>query len=110
MLDEGELVETPGIKALPESSDDYLTLLEFLRLYRDAVQFVVNNLWSLNKVPSIKTLHMMFYNELRKYGFRAHHVKQVYTYAKAVVKACKRNNGRASRSARCRSSYVEPRG
>ncbi|MEM1813535.1 MAG: RNA-guided endonuclease TnpB family protein, partial [Sulfolobales archaeon] len=54
----------------------------------------VNKLWSLNKVPSIKTLHGMFYNELRKHGFRAHHAKQIYIYAKAVVKACKRNNGR----------------
>ncbi|MEM4976601.1 MAG: hypothetical protein QXT64_04680 [Desulfurococcaceae archaeon] len=77
---EGELVEALKMKALPESSDDHGALVEFLRLYRDAVQFVVNKLWSLNKVPSIKTLHRMFYNELRKHGFRAHHVKQIYTY------------------------------
>ncbi|MEM4623030.1 MAG: hypothetical protein QW816_03135 [Desulfurococcaceae archaeon] len=110
MLDEGGFVETLRMKALPESSDDHGALVEFLRFYCDAVQLVVSNLWSLNKVPSIRTLHMMFYNELRKYGFRAHHVKQIHVYAKAVVKACKRNNGRASQSARCRSSYVEPRG
>ncbi|MEM1623294.1 MAG: hypothetical protein QW543_04065 [Sulfolobales archaeon] len=55
---------------------------------------VVNNLWSLNKVPSIKTLHKMFYNELRKHSFRAHHVKQVYTYAKAVVRASKQSGGK----------------
>ncbi|MEM4018415.1 MAG: zinc ribbon domain-containing protein, partial [Sulfolobales archaeon] len=67
---------------------------EFLRLYRDATQFVVNKLWSLSKIPSVTTLHRMFYGELRKHGFRAHHVKQIYVYAKAVVKACKRNNGR----------------
>ncbi|MEM4731266.1 MAG: hypothetical protein QXI06_05920, partial [Sulfolobales archaeon] len=73
---------------------DHGALVEFLRLYRDAVQFVVNKLWSLDKVPSISTLHGMFYSELRKLGFRAHHVKQIYVYAKAVVKACKRNNGR----------------
>ncbi|MEM4812540.1 MAG: zinc ribbon domain-containing protein [Sulfolobales archaeon] len=91
---EGELVEALKMKALPESSDDYPVLVEFLKLYRDAVQLVVNKLWSLNKVPSIKTLHGMFYNELRKHGFRAHHAKQIYIYAKAVVKACKRNNGR----------------
>ncbi|MEM1528000.1 MAG: hypothetical protein QW503_02580 [Sulfolobales archaeon] len=71
----GELVEALRMRALPESSDDHGALIEFLKLYRDATQLVVNNLWSLNKVPSIKTLHMMFYNELRKYGFRAHHVK-----------------------------------
>ncbi|MEM1935330.1 MAG: hypothetical protein QXD14_01190 [Sulfolobales archaeon] len=45
-------------------------------------------------MPSISTLHGTFYSELRKLGFRAHHVKQIYVYAKAVVKACKRNNGR----------------
>ncbi|MEM1645781.1 MAG: hypothetical protein QXL96_07955 [Ignisphaera sp.] len=39
------------MKALPESSDDHGALVEFLRLYRDAVQFVVNKLWSLSKVP-----------------------------------------------------------
>ncbi|MEM4664989.1 MAG: zinc ribbon domain-containing protein [Sulfolobales archaeon] len=90
----GELVEALKMRALPESSDDHGALVEFLRLYRDAVQFVVNKLWSLDKVPSISTLHGMFYSELRKLGFRAHHVKQIYVYAKAVVKACKRNNGR----------------
>ncbi|MEM4551205.1 MAG: hypothetical protein QXG82_07190 [Sulfolobales archaeon] len=91
---EGELVEALRMRALPESSDDHDALIEFLKLYRDVLQLVVNKLWSLNEVPSIKTLHMMFYNELRKYGFRAHHVKQVYTYAKAVVKACKKSGGR----------------
>ncbi|MEM0066420.1 MAG: zinc ribbon domain-containing protein [Sulfolobales archaeon] len=90
----GELVEALRMRALPESSDDHGALVEFLRLYRDAVQFVVNKLWSLNKVPSIKTLHMMFYNELRKYGFRAHHVKQIYVYAKAVVRASKQSGGK----------------
>ncbi|MEM2287824.1 MAG: zinc ribbon domain-containing protein [Sulfolobales archaeon] len=91
---EGELVEALKVRALPEGSDDHGALVEFLRLYRDAVQFVVNKLWSLDKVPSISTLHGMFYSELRKLGFRAHHVKQIYVYAKAVIKACKRNNGR----------------
>jgi len=90
----GELVETLRVRALPEGGDDYLVLLEFLRLYRDALQLVVNKLWSLDEVPSIKTLHKMFYSELRELGFRAHHVKQVYTYAKAVVRASKQNGGK----------------
>jgi len=68
---EEELVEALKMKALPESSDDYLTLLEFLRLYRDATQFVINKLWNLNKVPSISTLHGMFYNELREARFQS---------------------------------------
>ncbi|MEM0232731.1 MAG: IS200/IS605 family accessory protein TnpB-related protein [Candidatus Nezhaarchaeales archaeon] len=90
----GELVETLRMRALPKGGDDYLVLLEFLRLYRDALQLVVNKLWSLDEVPSIKTLHKMFYSELKRYGFRAHHVKQIYIYAKAVVRACKQNGGK----------------
>ncbi|MEM2413800.1 MAG: zinc ribbon domain-containing protein [Sulfolobales archaeon] len=48
----------------------------------------------MNEVPSIKTLHRMFYSELRNRGFRAHHVKQVYIYAKAVVRATKQSGGK----------------
>ncbi|MEM4499694.1 MAG: hypothetical protein QXH57_06265, partial [Sulfolobales archaeon] len=76
----GELIETLKVRALPEGGDDRDALIEFLRLYRDALQLVVNKLWSLDEVPSIKALHKMFYSELMRYGFRAHHVKQVYTY------------------------------
>ncbi|MEM0197298.1 MAG: hypothetical protein QXK66_06650, partial [Sulfolobales archaeon] len=91
---EGELVETLKMRALPEGSDDHGALVEFLKLYRDALQLVVNRLWSLDEVPSIKTLHGMFYSKLRELGFRAHHVKQIYVYAKAVVKATKQNDGK----------------
>ncbi|MEM4518689.1 MAG: hypothetical protein QXH46_05035, partial [Sulfolobales archaeon] len=90
----GELVEALRVRALPEGGDDRDALVEFLRLYRDALQLVVNKLWSLDEVPSIKALHKMFYSELMRYGFRAHHVKQVYTYAKAVVRASRQNGGR----------------
>ncbi|MEM1750319.1 MAG: RNA-guided endonuclease TnpB family protein [Desulfurococcaceae archaeon] len=89
-----ELIETLKMRALPEGGDDYVALVEFLRLYRDAVQLVVNKIWNLDKVPSIKVLHKMFYSELREFGFRAHHVKQVYTYAKTIVKSSKQNGGR----------------
>ncbi|MEM3983769.1 MAG: hypothetical protein QW630_04520, partial [Sulfolobales archaeon] len=61
----GELVEALKVRALPEGSDDRDALIEFLKLYRDVLQLVVNRLWSLNEVPSIKTLHRMFYSELR---------------------------------------------
>ncbi|MEM4592744.1 MAG: hypothetical protein QW196_05030, partial [Sulfolobales archaeon] len=87
----GELVEALKVRALPEGSDDRDALVEFLKLYRDALQLVVNRLWSLDEVPSIKTLHRMFYSKLRELGFRAHHVKQVYIYAKAVTRASKQN-------------------
>ncbi|MEM1623100.1 MAG: RNA-guided endonuclease TnpB family protein [Sulfolobales archaeon] len=90
----GELAEALKVRALPEGSDDRDALIEFLKLYRDVLQLVVNKLWSLNEVPSIKTLHKMFYNELRKHSFRAHHVKQIYVYAKAVVRATKQSGGK----------------
>ncbi|MEM4592897.1 MAG: IS200/IS605 family accessory protein TnpB-related protein, partial [Sulfolobales archaeon] len=90
----GELVEALKMRALPEGSDDHGALVEFLKLYRDALQLVVNRLWSLDEVPSIKTLHGMFYSKLRELGFRAHHVKQIYVYAKAVARASKQNGGR----------------
>ncbi|MEM1737134.1 MAG: hypothetical protein QXG84_07990 [Ignisphaera sp.] len=48
-----ELVEALKMRALPEGSDDYDALIEFLKLYRDAVQLVVNKLWNLE---SRKTL------------------------------------------------------
>ncbi|MEM4488850.1 MAG: hypothetical protein QXK88_08690 [Desulfurococcaceae archaeon] len=85
MLDEGEL---------PESSNDYDKLVKFPWLYLDVTQFVVNKLWNLDKVPSISVLHRMFYSELRKHGFRAHHLKQIYKYARATVKSSKGNDGR----------------
>jgi len=56
-------------------------LFEFLKMYRDAVQMIVNELWSLDEKLSRKKLHKIFYEELRKLGFRAHLAKQIYTYA-----------------------------
>ncbi|MEM1743479.1 MAG: hypothetical protein QXJ01_00195 [Candidatus Nezhaarchaeales archaeon] len=70
-----ELVEALRMRALPKGGDDRVALVEFLRLYRDAVQLAVDRLWSLSEIPSIKALHRMFYSELRNRGFRAHHVK-----------------------------------
>ncbi|MEM0035480.1 MAG: RNA-guided endonuclease TnpB family protein [Desulfurococcus sp.] len=87
-----ELVETLKARALPEGSDE--ELLEFLKLFRDATQLVVNSMWSLDEVPSIKTLHKMFYSKLVSYGLRAHHAKQIYCYARAIVKSVKKNGGR----------------
>ncbi|MEM4698708.1 MAG: hypothetical protein QW446_04975 [Acidilobaceae archaeon] len=36
----------------------------------------------------------MFYSKLREYSFRAHYVKQIYLYARAIAKSSKRNSGR----------------
>jgi putative transposase len=35
----------------------------------------------------------MFYNRLVKYGFRAHHVSEIYKRAKEIVESTKKNNG-----------------
>jgi len=86
------LVEALKVRALPEGSYD--KLLEFLRLYRDAVQIVVNKIWSINEKLSKKKLHRLFYNDLVRLGFRAHHAKEIYVYAKSLVKSAKSNGGR----------------
>jgi len=90
--EEPAVVEALKVRALPEGSHDLL--LEFLRLYRDAVQLVVNEIWGLEEVPSRRRLHEAFYDRLRKLGFRAHHAKQIYTYAKSVVVSARSNGGR----------------
>jgi hypothetical protein len=47
MGEEPAVVEALKARALPEGGCDHL--LEFLRLYRDAVQMVVDRIWSINK-------------------------------------------------------------
>jgi len=86
------VVEALRMRVVPKGS--YVHLLEFLRLYRDAVQMVVNEPWSLNERLSNKKLHEMFYEKLRRLGFRAHYVKQIYTYAQSVVISARANGGK----------------
>jgi putative transposase len=86
------VVETLRVRVVPEGSHD--VLFEFLKLYRDAVQLVVNELWDLDGKLSRKKLHGMFYGKLRKLGLRAHHAKQIYTYAKSIVESARANSGR----------------
>ena len=90
--EEPEVVEALKVRALLEGSYDHL--LEFLRMYRDAVQVVVDEIWDFNEKLSKKKLHGMFYDKLRKLGFRAHHVKQIYIYAQSVVESAKSNGGK----------------
>jgi len=47
----------------------------------------------LEKTPSTKRLHRMFYCELKRLGFRAHHASEIYRRAREVVEATKKNNG-----------------
>ncbi len=75
------------VKGSPEE------LREELYLIRRATQHIVDTLWDLDKLPSINQLHQMFYKILRKQGFRAHQCKQIYKYARAIVKSAKENNG-----------------
>jgi putative transposase len=90
--EEPVIIEALKVRALPEGSCD--RLLEFLRLYRDAVQSVVDRIWSLDVKLSKKKLHRLFYSDLISVGFRAHHAKEVYVYAKGLVESARGNGGR----------------
>jgi putative transposase len=83
---------TARVEAVTPEGDEGV-LVEFLRAYRDAVQLVVNEIWNLDRTPSNKTLHKIFYSRLREMGFRAHHVSEIYKRAREVVKATKKNSG-----------------
>ncbi len=69
-------------------------LREELYLTRRAVQYVIDCLWELDKLPSVNQLHQMFYKLLRSQGFRAHQCKQIYKYALSLVKSAKNNDGK----------------
>jgi putative transposase len=90
--EEPVVVEALKVRALPEGSCDHL--LEFLRLYRDAVQMVVGRIWGTNEKLSKKRLHKLFYSDLVKLGLRAHHAKEVYIYANSLVDSARSNGGR----------------
>ncbi|RLF22078.1 MAG: transposase [Thermoprotei archaeon] len=68
-------------------------ILSFLKAYRDWTQYVVDQIWGLDHIPSMKELHRRFYKLLRKQGFRAHHCHKIERRAREVVKATKKNNG-----------------
>jgi putative transposase len=89
-----ELVVNEALKtrALPEGSYD--KLLEFLRLYRDAVQIVVDKIWGIDEKLSKKKLHRLFYSDLVSMSFRAHHAKEIYINAKNLMDSAKSNGGR----------------
>ncbi len=72
----------------PESGDDLAKVIDFLRAYRDAKQYVIDKIWDRRAdLPSLEKLHHEFYEELRKLGFRAHHVKEILKSARELVKA-----------------------
>jgi len=89
--EEPALVEALKVRALPEGSCG--KLLEFLRLYRDAVQSVVDRIWGFDEGLSKKRLHRLFYSDLVSMGFRAHHAKEVYLYAESLVGSARGSGG-----------------
>jgi putative transposase len=90
--EEPTIVEALKMRALPEGSYD--KLLEFLRLYRDTVQMIVDKIWSINERLSKRKLHKLFYSDLVSMGFRAHHAKEIYVYAESLVDSARSNSGR----------------
>jgi putative transposase len=83
---------TAKVEAVTPKGDEGL-LIEFLKTYRESVQLVIDEIWGLDEAPSWTELHVMFYNRLVKYGFRAHHVSEIYKRAKEVVESTRKNNG-----------------
>ena len=83
---------TAKVEAVTPKGDEGL-LIEFLRVYRESVQLVVDEIWGLDETPSWTELHVMFYGRLVKMGFRAHHVSEIYKRAKEVVESTRKNNG-----------------
>lgn len=69
------------------------SLLQFLKAFRDWIQYVVDQIWGLDHIPTMKELHRRFYKLLREQGFRAHHCHKIERRAREVVKATKKNNG-----------------
>jgi len=90
--EEPVVVEALKVRALPEGGCDLL--LDFLRLYRDAVQSVVDRVWGFDEGLSKKRLHRLFYSDLVSMGFRAHHAKEIYVYAESLVESARSNSGR----------------
>jgi len=85
---------TAKIRAVVPNPSSHYKLVQFLRAYRDWTQYIVNEIWFDEKIPSMRELHNRFYKLLRQQGFRAHHCHKIERRAREVVKSVKRNNGR----------------
>lgn len=90
MRGERPLVKTLVVTVSPE---DRTSLLEFLRAYKFWKQYVIDQIWDEDKIPSMSELHKRFYESLREKGFRAHHVKEIYKSIRELVIATKKNKG-----------------
>ncbi|RLG74502.1 MAG: hypothetical protein DRO23_06540 [Thermoprotei archaeon] len=56
-----KVIETLKVMGLPEKSNE---LLNFLKTFRDYIQYIINQVWDEENIPSVKTLHRRFYHEL----------------------------------------------
>ena len=86
-------VATAKAKVVAPDPSHCHKLIEFLKAYRGWTQYIVNEIWKLDHIPSLKELHYRFYKLLRMQGFRAHHCHKIERRARKVVKAVKKNNG-----------------
>jgi len=84
---------TVKVKSVTPNPSSKYKLVEFLIAYRNWMQYIVDEIWNLNYIPSMKELHYRFYKVLRQQGFRAHHCHKIERRAREVVKATKKNNG-----------------
>ncbi len=84
---------TAKVKAVTPEPSSHTKLVEFLKAFRNWTQYVVDEIWKLDRIPTIKELHHRFYKTLRKQGFRAHHCHKIERRAREVAKATKKNKG-----------------
>ncbi|WP_244372419.1 IS200/IS605 family accessory protein TnpB-related protein [Staphylothermus marinus] len=85
---------TVKIRAVAPNPSLHHKLYLFLRSYCDWTQYIIDNIWFEDKIPSMKKLHDKFYGLLRSMGFRAHHCHKIERRAKEIVKSVKKNRGR----------------
>ena len=81
---------TAKAKAVTPNSAHQTKLIEFLKAYRNWTQYVVNEIWYDEKLPSMRKLHNRFYSKLRTLGFRAHHCHKIERRAKEIVKSIRK--------------------
>ena len=84
---------TAKVKVVTPNPSSLHKLILFLKAFRDWTQYVANEVWCLDHIPSIRELHHRFYRALREQGFRAHHCHKIEKRAREVVKATKKNGG-----------------
>ncbi len=52
---------TARVKAVTPEPSSHAKLVEFPRAFRDWAQYIIDEIWDLDKIPLIKELHHKFY-------------------------------------------------